>query len=179
MKMQRRIKNEISSIIPHTCALMHHDDGEVDIIMEGALYLMSQFLIKEIETEQELRDVLRLCYRILGESIPEIYGYAAWRERFLNGMQPLVYAIKDNKIVSAVLWRAENPENITIGFVACHENYRRQGITKALMHHFEDCAKKQGYQYVTLGSHADVFYEKCGYHKIFEINGQNIYQKEL
>ena len=93
---------------------MHHDDGEVDIIMEGALYLMSQFLIKEIETEQELRDVLRLCYRILGESVPEIYGYTAWRERFLNGMQPLIYAVKDNKIVSAVLGRAENPENNNI-----------------------------------------------------------------
>ncbi len=135
--------------------------------------------MKKVKTEQELNAVLDLCYRILGESDSELYGRDAWYERFLNDMQPLVYAIKDDKIISAVLGRAENSENITIGFVACHENYRRQGITKKLMNYFEDLAKKQGYKYATLGSKEDVFYENCGYTKIFEINGQNIYQKEL
>ncbi len=140
---------------------------------------MNDLKLKEIETEQELNDVLSLCYSILGEDNSELYGYDAWHERFLNGMQPLVYAVKDDKIVSAVLGRAENPENITIGFVACHENYRRQGITKKLMSYFEDLAKKQGYKYATLGSEEDKFYESCGYRKIFEINCQSIYQKEL
>lgn len=138
-----------------------------------------ELLLKDIETEQQLSDVLQLCYSILGQDHSELYGYEAWHERFLNGMQPLVYAVKDGFIVSAVLGRRENAENITIGFVACHKQYRRQGITSALMRFFEDCARKQGYRYATLGSKEDRFYEKCGYHKIFEINGQSIYQKEL
>jgi len=61
---------------------------------------MSDTLIKQIQTEQELKDVLKLCYRILGEGNPELYGYEAWHARFLNGQQPLAYAIKDEKIVS-------------------------------------------------------------------------------
>lgn len=140
---------------------------------------MNDLKIKIVETEQELNAVLDLCYKILGENDSQLYGYDAWYERFINGIQPLVFAMKDNEIVSAVLGRAEDSENITIGFVACHENYRRQGITKRLMNYFEDLAKKQGYKYVTLGSKEDMFYEKCGYHKIFEINEQNIYQKVL
>lgn len=140
---------------------------------------MNDVKIKEIETERELDEVLNLCYSILGETDSELYGYDAWHERFLNKMQPLVYAVKDDMIVSAVLGRAENSENITVGFVACHENYRRQSITKKLMQYFENSAGKLGYKYVTLGSKEDIFYEKCGYSKIFELNGQSIYQKVL
>lgn len=142
-----------------------------------AVYFMSDFKMKKVETEQELNAVLDLCYSVLGEDDSELYGYDAWHERFLNGMQPLVCAIKDDRIVSAVLGRAENSENITIGFVACHEDYRRQGITKRLMSYFEDLARKQGYQYATLGSKEDIFYKKCEYKKIFEINRQSVYQK--
>lgn len=140
---------------------------------------MNDLKLKKVETEQELNAVLNLCYSILGEVDSGLYGYDAWHERFLNGNQPLVYAVKDDKIVSAVLGRAENPENITIGFAACHEDYRRQGITRKLMNYFDKLAKEQGYKYATLGSKEDLFYESCGYHKIFEIHGQSIYQKEL
>ncbi|MBQ3497757.1 MAG: hypothetical protein IJA87_01375 [Clostridia bacterium] len=42
---------------------------------------------------------------------------------------------------------------------------------------FEEKARELGYKYITLGSKEDAFYEKCGYKLIFEINGQNIYQK--
>ena len=135
--------------------------------------------IKEIETEQELKCVLALCYRILGNDDTDLYCYDAWYKRFLNGTQPLVYAQKDGKIVSAVLGRAENEESLVIGFVACDEAYRRQGITKALMEYFEAKAKKMGYKYITLGSKADTFYEKCGYQLAFQVNEQNIYQKFL
>lgn len=55
--------------------------------------------IKEIKTEQELEDVLELCYRILGEDHSELYGYGAWRKRLANG-EPLVYGEKDGRIVS-------------------------------------------------------------------------------
>lgn len=44
---------------------------------------------------------------------------------------------------------------------------------------FEEKARELGYKYITLGSKEDAFYEKCGYKTIFEINGQNIYQKVL
>lgn len=140
---------------------------------------MSVVSMKKIETEQELKEVLELCYDILGTDNTELYGYEAWHKRFVEGSQPLVYALKDKKIVSAVLGRAENKDSLVIGFVACHENYRKQGITKKLLSYFEDLARKQGFKYITLGSKADVFYEKCGYKVIFQVHGQNIYQKIL
>lgn len=140
---------------------------------------MSNVIVKEINTEQELKEVLDLCYDILGEDNPELYGYAAWYKRFQDGLQPLVYAMKDDKIVSAVLGRAENKDSLVIGFVACHEDYRRQGITKRLIGYFEELARLKGYKYITLGSKEDTFYEKCGYNVIFQIYEQNIYQKTL
>lgn len=73
----------------------------------------------------------------------------------------------------------KNRDSLVIGFVACDKDYRRQGITKNLMGHFEAKAKEMGYKYITLGSKEDAFYEKCGYKTIFEMNGQNIYQKIL
>ncbi len=138
-----------------------------------------QYTIKEIQTEQQLKNVLELCYRILGNDDSDLYGYAAWKERLNNGLQPLVYAEKDHKIISAVLGRAENKDSMVIGFVACEEAYRRQGITGKLMEYFENRAREKGYKYITLGSKADIFYEKCGYTLIFETNGQNVYQKVL
>lgn len=140
---------------------------------------MSAVNMKEIETEQELKNVLELCYNILGPDNTELYGYDAWYQRFLEGSSPLVYALKENKIVSAVLGRAENKESLVIGFVACHENYRRQGITKELLGYFEELARKKRFKYITLGSKEDAFYEKCGYKVIFQVHDQNIYQKIL
>lgn len=140
---------------------------------------MSIANMKEIETEQELSDVLELCYDILGTDNSELYSYDAWHKRFIEGLSPLVYAMKDNKIVSAVLGRAENKDSLVIGFVACHEDYRKLGITKELLSYFEDLARKRGFKYITLGSKEDAFYEKCGYKVIFQIHEQNIYQKIL
>ena len=134
---------------------------------------------KEIATEEELKVVLEMCYRILGNDNAELYGYEAWSRRLRDGNQPLLYACNNEKVVSAVLGRAENKDGLVIGFVACDENYRRQGITKKLMKLFEEKARELGYKYITLGSKEDAFYEKCGYKNIFEINGQNIYQKVL
>lgn len=128
--------------------------------------------------EQELKTVLELCYRILGEDDSELYGYDAWRGRLAHG-EPLVYGEKDGKVVSAVLGREESSESLVIGFVACAEEYRRQGITKTLMEHFEKIARQKGYKYITLGSKEDAFYEQCGYKVIFQVHGQNIYQKLL
>lgn len=140
---------------------------------------MSNVVMKEIQTEDELMSVLELCYRILGITNHELYGYDAWRKRLHDGSQPLVYAVKDNKIVSAVLGRAENTESLVIGYVVCHENYRSQGITQGLMEYFEELAQKRGFKYITLGSQEDAFYEKCGYKIIFQIDDQNIFQKVL
>lgn len=135
--------------------------------------------MKEIETEKELKEVLELCYDILDTNNEELYGYDAWRKRFVEGAQPLVYAMKDEEIVSAILGRAENKDSLVIGFTACRENYRRQGITKRLLGYFEDLARKKGFKYITLGSEEDVFYEKCGYRVIFQVHGQNVFQKIL
>lgn len=140
---------------------------------------MSDIIMKEIETEQELKSVLEMCYKYLGTENEELYGYDVWHKRFIEGLQPLVFAVKDEKIVSAVLGRAENEESLVIGFVACHEDYRKQGITKGLLDYFEDLARKRGFKYITLGSKEDGFYKKCGYNVIFEVNNQNIFQKIL
>ena len=140
---------------------------------------MDNIKLKEIKTEIELQNVLELCYAILGNSNPELYGYEAWKKRLEEGISPMVYAEMDNIVVSAVLGRAENQDSMVIGLVACHENYRRRGITKRLMQYFEALAKEKNYKYITLGSKEDAFYEQCGYKVIFQIHGQNIYQKIL
>lgn len=140
---------------------------------------MTDVIMKEIETESELKEVLELCYKVLSPTNDELYGYDAWYKRLQDGLQPLVYAQKDGKIVAAVLGRAENKESLVIGFVACDENYRKQGITKKLLGYFEDLARNKEFRYITLGSREDAFYEKCGYKVIFQIHGQNIYQKVL
>lgn len=136
-------------------------------------------IIKAIETVSELDLVLDLCYRVLGDDNPELYGRDAWHKRFADGLQPMVCAQSNEKIISAVLGRRESAESLVIGFVACDENFRGQGITKKLMAYFEGLATEMGYKYITLGSKEDVFYEKCGYKRIFEIHGQSIYQKVL
>lgn len=136
-------------------------------------------IIKAIETVSELDSVLDLCYRVLGDDNPELYGRDAWHKRFADGLQPMVCAQSNEKIISAVLGRRESAESLVIGFVACDESFRGQGITKKLMAYFEELATEMGYKYITLGSKEDVFYEKCGYKRIFEIHGQSIYQKVL
>ena len=93
---------------------------------------MEKICMKEIRSEQELKDVLELCLDILGRDVPEIYGYDAWHERLLGGREPLVYAqAGDGRVVSAVLGREENKDSLVIGFVACHKDYRRQGLALA------------------------------------------------
>lgn len=136
---------------------------------------------KDIQSEQELQNALELCYRSLGEHLREheLYCCEAWQKRLADGLQPLVYAEQDGRVVSAVLGRAENKDSLVIGFVACDESCRRQGITSGLMHYFEEKAREMGFKAITLGSQADAFYEQCGYHVIAEMHGQNIYQKLL
>lgn len=137
--------------------------------------------VKEIQTEQELQSTLALCYRVLGEHLREheLYRCEAWQGRLADGLQPLVCAEQDGHIVAAVLGRAENADSLVIGFVACDEAYRGQGITSNLMSYFEELARKMNFKAITLGSQADAFYERCGYHVIAEMHGQNIYQKLL
>ena len=140
---------------------------------------MNDLLIKEIETEAELEQALALCYRLLGERTDDLYGRDAWHQRWRSGLQPMVFAQKEGQIVSAVLGCAENNDSLIIGFVACDENFRRQGITSKLMAYFETLAISQGFKYITLGSKADGFYEKCGYKVLFRKPTQNVYQKKL
>lgn len=135
--------------------------------------------IRKITTRSELEEVLCLCYRVLGETNQELYSPSALEARLKDGKQPLLYAWKDNRVVSAVLGRAESAESLIVGFVACQEDYRRQGITRRLMEAFEADARALGFRYITLGSREDGFYEKCGYQVIFQTHGQNIYQKML
>ena len=136
--------------------------------------------IKEISTETELKVTLELCYAYLGNENSELYCHEAWANRLLTEKQPLLYAVNsNNEVISAVLGRAENQDSMVLGFVVCHPDYRRRGITKALMERFETLSREMGYKYITAGSMEDGFYESCGYSTIFSIHGQNIYQKQL
>lgn len=138
--------------------------------------------VSYIENEAQLKPVLDMCYRILGEHLRQVeqYTYAAWRKR-LEGedRRLLLYARQGEAAVSAVLARRESDESLVCGFVACREEYRGQGITKKLMLALEAEARAQGFRYITLGSEADGFYESCGYVPVNEMHGQTIYQKML
>ena len=140
---------------------------------------MSELTMKEIKTEEELKAVLELCHRILGTGNEELYGCEAWLGRLQEGGHPMVYAVKDDRIVSAVLGRSEGNGNVIIGMVACHEDYRRLGITRKLMAYFEERAKEMGFNRATLGSREDAFYESCGYKVIFHNGNQNVFQKKF
>ncbi len=142
---------------------------------------MNNIVIKEIKTIVELNLALDLCYRVLGKDNinSSIYGYDAWIERLKENRHPMVYAEDNGKIISAVMGRAENDDSLVVGLVACDENYRNQGITKAVLSEFENEARKLNFKYITLGSEADGFYEKCGYKCINKIERQSIYQKIL
>lgn len=154
--------------------------------------------VRYVKTEEELVKVLRLCYRLLapelmvtlpgglaGGPVKEevgnhIYAYAAWKERMGQYSGLLVYAEEDG-VAAAVLGRPENAESLVCGMVACDERYRLRGITKMLMECFAENARSMGFHYITLGAgkEAEGFYDKCGFHEIFEIHGQKIYQKML
>ncbi len=123
-------------------------------------------LFADTSLEQHLRDA-------------ENYRYEDWKERLENDNKLLVYAHENGHVISAVLGRRETAESLVCGFAACEAGHRRQGITGRLMNRFEEEAIRAGFRYITLGSDADGFYEKCGYRKICETEGQNIYQKLL
>ena len=137
--------------------------------------------IDHVEDEDKLRQVLQLCYRILGERLRQVeqYTYEAWRERLEGGGRLMLYAHDGDRIVSAVLARRENRRSLVCGMVACEENYRGRGITKRLMLAMEKEAESMGFEYITLGSDADGFYESCGYQVINTLNGQKIFQKRF
>ncbi len=149
--------------------------------------------ISFVETEEQLKQVLDFCYNILYctpvefavQSLEqhlrdaENYRYEDWKERLENDNKLLVYAHENGHVISAVLGRRETAESLVCGFAACEAGHRRQGITGRLMDRFEEEANRAGFRYITLGSDADGFYEKCGCRKICETEGQNIYQKLL
>ncbi len=143
--------------------------------------MMACIRYAHVEDEQTLHRVLDLCCRVLGEDAcdQEPYRRADWLVRLNENPELLLYAADGERIVSAVLGRPESSESLVCGFVACDEVYRRQGITRRLMDMLADTARQKGFAYITLGSKADVFYEKCGYHPIFEIHGQTIFQRML
>jgi predicted GNAT family N-acyltransferase len=141
------------------------------------------FQISYIEDESQLKEVLELCYDILGQHLrdSEYYRYDDWKERIGTYSKVLVYAHENGKIIAAVLGRPENDKSLVMGFTACNNAFRMKGITKELVKQFEHNAKELAFKYITLGadSKAEEFYEKCGYKAITEMHGQKIYQKLL
>lgn len=141
--------------------------------------------IRRVENEEELGEVLRLCYSVLGNHLKDVdnYRYEDWVKRLDDGGgKLLLYAGENGRAVSAVLGRRESNDSLILGFVACDEKYRGQGITKRLMLMLEENAREIGYKYITLGADdmAVGFYEKCGYTMIgSSSHGQKIYQKLL
>lgn len=139
--------------------------------------------IKCVENEIELSKVLELCYGILGQGTAnnELYCSQAWRNRMGEYKKLMLYAWEGDQVVSLVLGRAENRNSLICGCVACHPDFRKQGITRDLMHQFEKNAKEMGFKYITLAADDDAigFYEKCGYKQIMEVHGQKGFQKLL
>jgi len=101
-----------------------------------------------IETEDQLKPVLAFCYEILGQHYRdyEQYIYEAWQNRMGVFSPILSYAHADNTVVAAVLGRPENEDSLIMGFTACHEDYRKKGITSRLVKQFEENAKTMGFK---------------------------------
>ena len=139
---------------------------------------MTDIRYAHVADEVTLHRVLDLCCGILGERVCQRAPYRRedWLIRLTECPELLLYAADGKRIVSAVMGRPESVESLVCGFVACDEEYRRLGITRRLMEMLADTARQKGFRYITLGSDADGFYEKCGYRPIFEIHGQTIYQ---
>jgi|BioPla2DNA2_1021312.scaffolds.fasta_scaffold127789_1 predicted N-acetyltransferase YhbS len=141
------------------------------------------YKIKTINNADKLSLVLEFCYNILGQHLREIenYSYKEWEERIYYYPNLMLYAELNDQIISAVLGRAESKDSLIMGFTACDERFRKQGITKNLVSLLENNAKLSGFKYITLGAdpHAHGFYEKCGYQVINELHGQKIFQKIL
>lgn len=137
--------------------------------------------IRAVQDKAEMQEAVTLCHRILRVSgDDELYGYAAWEAR-LDHRELMVAAWQDGRVVAAVLGRAENPDSVVMGMVACAEAYRGQGITARLVAKLEQHARKGGFRFITLGAaeEAHGFYERCGYRQIATIHDQRIYQKIL
>ena len=136
------------------------------------------YTIKQIFDERTLCSVLNMCYSILGEHYEGLYSYEAWVRRLDRGYL-MLYAEYGGEPIAAVLGRAESHCSVVIGFAACVEKYRRQGITKSLMSSFERSALMHDYYRITLTSFNDAwgFYEKCGYEVLEEKFGKRIYCK--
>ncbi len=138
------------------------------------------YQIRQITNERTLRDVLDLCYSILGEHHEGLYSYKSWCTR-LDRPYLLLYAEHRGKPVAAVLGRVENVDGVILGFAACKEEYRRKGITSALLRAFEQGAANHGFSRVTLTSYNDAwkFYQSCGYLLLQDRLGRKTYQKPL
>lgn len=137
-----------------------------------------EYTVRQIADETALKTVLEMCYAILGEHYEGLYSYEAWRRR-LDRSYLLLYAERNGEPLAAVLGRAESMESVVIGFAACREQFRRQGITSALVRTFEKNARLHGYSCITLTSYNNAwgFYEKCGYDIVEEKHGKKTYRK--
>lgn len=141
---------------------------------------MMNYQIKQIADEQTLKRVLDMCYSILGTHYEGLYSYKSWCMR-LDRPYLLLYAEWEGVPIAAVLGRAENADGVIVGFAACREEFRRKGITSALLRTFERQAAEYGYSRVTLTSYNDAwkFYQACGYYLLEDRLGRKTYQKMI
>lgn len=139
---------------------------------------MMDYRIKQITDEQTLKRVLDMCYSILGTHHEGLYSYKSWCSR-LDRPYLLLYAEWEGVPIAAVLGRAENADSVAVGFAACREEFRRRGITSALLKVFERQAAEYGYSRVTLTSYNNAwkFYQSCGYYLLEDRLGRKTYQK--
>lgn len=134
--------------------------------------------IKQINSEQTLKTVLDMCYSILGEHHEGLYSYKAWCRR-LEHNYLLLYAHCEGVPIAAVLGRVESACGVVVGFACCREEFRRQGVTSALMRALEHSAALHGFTTVTLTSYNDAwkFYQSLGYSVLSDKLGRKTYQK--
>lgn len=134
--------------------------------------------IKQVDGEETLKAVLDMCYSILGEHHEGLYSYKAWCRR-LEHNYLMLYALCEGEPIAAVLGRVESSSGVVVGFAACKEKFRRQGVTTALMRAFEHSAASRGFTSVTLTSYNDAwkFYQSLGYSVLSDKLGRKTYQK--
>lgn len=126
--------------------------------------------IKTISSKEELEKSIELFKEIFKDT-PNVdlenheYSIEKWEERAREHSDLMLYASIGSEVIGMVFGRTEDNQNMTIGLVAMHEDYRSFGIAKEMMLLLEKRAKEIGIKKMSLGAveSAEGFYEKLGY----------------
>ena len=141
--------------------------ADMPLFLIGRWTINMNYLIKNVSSKQELEKAYNFFKTIfIGMPVvdnPE-YSLKKWEERMKHNSDLMLYASLNDEVIGIVFGRIIN-NSVTIGPVAVHNNYRRNGIAKAMILLLEKRVRHYGIHSITLGAveSAEKFYRKLGY----------------